>query len=271
LPGDDRGRGELARFLRTRRERIDPAQVGLPSSRRRRSPGLRREEVAVLAGVSPTWYTYLEQGRDIRPSPAVLDSLARVLVLTEHERQYMHLLVYGHRPRPREEDADLKVAKMVRQLVDCYGNVPHPIYAFDEICDLIAWNAAATEWYTDFALLPAGRRNMMWWMLTSPEAPERLVNWEEDCRDIVARFRSYTAMRTGTLRTRRFIADLQGASPHFARWWVEHEVHSQLRRPRLFRHPRLGQQTMQLQVVTPTESDYVRIVFHVPGEGLSEP
>jgi transcriptional regulator with XRE-family HTH domain len=268
LPGDDRGRGELARFLRSRRERIDPGQVGLPASRRRRSPGLRREEVAVLAGVSPTWYAYLEQGRDIRPSPAVLDSLARVLQLSEHERQYMHELVFGHQPRPRPEEPSPTRTRTVRQIVDCYGQGPHPIYAFDEISDVIAWNAAAAEWYTDFALLPEGRRNMMWWMLTDAEAPERLVNWEEDCRDIVARYRAYTAMRHGNPRIRRFIAELQAASPEFTRWWVEHEVHGQSQRPRLFRHPRLGLRTMQVQVLVPTESDDLRIVLHLPAGDL---
>ncbi len=273
MPGDDRGRSELARFLRSRRERINPTQVGLPVTRRRRSPGLRREEVAVLAGLSSTWYAYLEQGRDIRPSPAVLDSLARVLMLSEHERQYMHLLMFGHRPRPRPRAHRqlVSVTEMVGQLIDCYGKVPYPIYAFDEIADLIAWNEAAAEWYTDFGRLPEGRRNMMWWLLVEPEARERLANWEEDCRDIVARYRSYVAMRHGNPKVSRFIADLQGASSEFTRWWVEHEVHGQARRPRTFRHPRLGLQTMHIQVVIPAETDDVRIAFHLPTADASTP
>jgi transcriptional regulator with XRE-family HTH domain len=264
LTGEDPGRSELARFLRSRRERIDPTQVGLPISRRRRSPGLRREEVAVLAGVSPTWYTYLEQGRNIRPSPAVLDSLARVLLLTEDERQYMHLLVYGHPPRARLEQRLVSMTEMVQELVECYGNGPHPIYAFDEIADVIAWNDAAAEWYTDFAKLPTGRQNMMWWYLTEPEARDRLVNWEDDCRDIVARYRGYVAMRHNNPRISEFIAELQEESPEFARWWVEHEVHGQSQRPRVFRHPRLGTRTMHVQVVVPTETDNIRIAFHLP-------
>ena len=265
MTGDDPGRGELARFLRTRRERIDPTQVGLPVSRRRRSRGLRREEVAVLAGVSPTWYTYLEQGRNIRPSPAVLDSLARVLQLTEDERQYMHLLVFGHPPKPLKTRPSVSMNDMVDELMRCYGQVPYPIYAFDEIADLIAWNDAAAEWYTDFAKLPDGRRNMMWWILTDPQARDRLVNWEDDCRDIVARYRSFVAMRHNDPHISMFIDALQVASPEFVRWWEEHEVYRPSSRPRVFRHPRLGTQTMYVQVMTPTETENVRIAFHLPG------
>jgi transcriptional regulator with XRE-family HTH domain len=265
LTGDDSGRGELAGFLRSRRERIDPTQVGLPKSRRRRSRGLRREEVAVLAGVSPTWYTYLEQGRNIRPSPAVLDSLARVLLLTEDERHYMHMLVFGHPPRARTLPAPaVSMAEMVGQLVECYGHGAHPMYVFDEIGDVLAWNDATAEWYTDFGRMPVDQRNMMWWVLTSPEARERLGNWEEDCRDVVARYRSYVAMRHNDPRISQFIARLQEASPEFAKWWVEHEVHGQSQRPRLFKHPTYGTRTMHIQVMVPTETDNVRVAFHLP-------
>jgi transcriptional regulator with XRE-family HTH domain len=267
LTGEDPGRSELARFLRSRRDRVDPTQVGLPTGRRRRSQGLRREEVAVLAGVSPTWYTYLEQGRNIRPSPAVLDSLARVLLLSEDERQYMHLLVYGHPPRARPVREPVSMADMVQDLVECFGQGPHPVYAMDEIANVIAWNEAAAEWYTDFARIPSPRRNMMWWALTAAEARHRLVNWEDDCRDIVARYRQYVAMRHNDPRISNFIDSLQKASPEFTQWWVEHEVHGQKQRPRVLRHPRLGTRTMHVQVLTPTESDNVRIAFHLPAGG----
>jgi transcriptional regulator with XRE-family HTH domain len=264
LPGDDLGRAELARFLRSRRERVSPTQVGLPASRRRRAGGLRREEVAILAGVSPTWYTYLEQGRKIRPSPAVLDSLAKVLLLSEEERQYMHLLVYGHRPRPLPQPLTVPMVEMAQELTSCFGRCPHPMYAFNEVSDLVAWNDAAADWYTDFHRLPADRRNMMWWMLTDPEAQDRLVNWEEDCRDVVARYRGYIAMRHNEPRIRRFVAELRQASPLFTKYWVEHEVHAQAQRVRQFRHPVLGVRSMRVQVVVPTESDDLRIAFHLP-------
>jgi hypothetical protein len=129
---------------------------------------------------------------------------------------------------------------------------------------LIAWNVATTDWYTNFANMEAHRRNMVWWQVTSLEARERLVEWEEDTRDIVARFRAYVAVRQGNPRVRDLVSDLRRASPEFARWWVEHDVQGQRVRPRRLHHPRLGTRTMRLQVMVPTETDTARVVFHVP-------
>ncbi len=263
---DQDRREELAHFLRTRRQRVNPADVGFPAGLHRRTVGLRREEVAVLAGVSPTWYTYLEQGRNIRPSPEVLDSLARVLRLSDDERRYMHVLAYGHPPRTEPTKPPIPINELIGQLIEVVGQGPLPIYAFDEACDMIAWNAAAREWYTDFAKLEEGRRNMVWWLVTSPDARERLVDWEDDTRDIVARFRAYVATRQSSPRVRDLISDLLKASPEFARWWTEHDVHGQLARPRRLRHPRLGTRSMRLQVMVPTETDRARVVFHLPSD-----
>src|SRR5689334_23475222 len=123
VPTDD-SRRELAGFLRSRRARITPAQVGLPTGPRRRTAGLRREEVAVLAGVSPTWYTYLEQGREIQPSPEVLDSLAQVLRLSEDERRYLHSLVRGAPGVPLA--AEIPAADLIRQLTASFDGSPYP-------------------------------------------------------------------------------------------------------------------------------------------------
>jgi transcriptional regulator with XRE-family HTH domain len=254
---------ELARFLRSRRARIDPIQVGLPRSRRYRS-GLRREEVAILAGVSPTWYAYLEQGRRIRPSAAVLDSLAKVLLLSEEERQYMHQLVYGHRPQPLHHPPARRSTEAVEQLVACYGSGPYPVYVLDDIADVVAWNDAAATWYTDFAQLPTGHRNLMWWMLVAPAARERLADWQEECRDVVARYRAFVATRSRDPRVARFIAELRRDSPEFAQWWIEHEVRATEQRTRRFRHPVLGERVMRLQVLLPADTEALRIVFHLP-------
>jgi transcriptional regulator with XRE-family HTH domain len=169
---------ELAGFLRSRRARIDPEQVGFPVGARRRSQGLRREEVAVLAGVSPTWYTYLEQGRNINPSPEVLDSLAQVLLLTEDERRYVHLLALGHPPVVTAQPSGS--SDLLADVVAAIGDCPHPLYAENHRGDVIAWNQAAVHWYTDFAALPTGRCNMLWWLMTSPEARQRIPDWAED-------------------------------------------------------------------------------------------
>jgi transcriptional regulator with XRE-family HTH domain len=124
LSTDDASRRELATFLRSRRERITPADVGLPAGPRRRTHGLRREEVAVLAGVSPTWYTYLEQGRGIQPSREVLDSLARVLRLSEDERRYIHSLAHGAVIQTAPLDADVPADQLIEQIISTFEESP---------------------------------------------------------------------------------------------------------------------------------------------------
>jgi transcriptional regulator with XRE-family HTH domain len=261
-------RRELAHFLRSRRVRITPAEVGLPAGPRRRAAGLRREEVAVLAGLSPTWYTYLEQARDIHPSAEVLDSLARVLGLTEDERRYMHTLAHGavHRPRPLADEATSE--EIVRQLVLAAAESPYPVYGADIYGDLIAWNRAATAYYTDFGQLPAGRRNMVRWLLLAPEARQRLADWSEDARDVVARWRAVTAGRDGDGRLRALVEELRRSSSEFGRWWDSHDVREQRSRLRRFRLPDGGVQAMRLIVVRAPEFAPCFVAYH-PVDGPS--
>jgi transcriptional regulator with XRE-family HTH domain len=257
-------RQELALFLRSRRARITPAEVGLPAGPRRRAEGLRREEVAVLAGLSPTWYTYLEQGRDIHPSAEVLDSLARVLGLSEDERRYMHLLVYGAVGKPRPLVDDAAAEEIVRQLVLTAEHSPNPVYACDVYGDFIAWNRAATRYYTDWGRLPEGRRNMVRWLLESPEAKQRLPDWHEDARDIVARWRRVTAPYHNSERLQALVEEFRQSSPKFGPWWDSHDVRENRSRLRRFRLPEGGVQTMRLIVVRAPEFESHIVAFHVP-------
>ncbi|HEV2780640.1 MAG TPA: helix-turn-helix transcriptional regulator [Actinophytocola sp.] len=263
-------RRELARFLRSRRERVTPADVGLPAGPRRRSSGLRREEVAVLAGLSPTWYTYLEQGRDIHPSAEVLDSLARVLGLTEDERRYMHLLAHGQVSKPRPLADEVSAEETVRRLVALSEDSPYPVYGMSVLADIIAWNKATTSYYADFGGIPPERRNMVRWMLEAPEAKQRLTDWAEDTRDIVARWRSANAILEHapehTERLRRLVAEFTALSPAFARWWDEHDVRERRTRTRRFRHPELGDLTMRLIVVQAADFAPSVVVFHAPSQ-----
>lgn len=261
---NDSNRRELARFLRSRRERVTPADVGLPAGLRRRAPGLRREEVAVLAGLSPTWYTYLEQGRDIHPSVEVLDSLARVLGLTEDERRYMHVLAHGNVRKPRPLVGDMSAEEIVTQLVLTAENSPYPVYGVDIYCDLVAWNRAATTYYTDFGCLPEGRRNMLRWLLESDEAKERLPDWLEDTRDVVARWRAMAATYDGGSRLQVLVDEFKQLSPEFDSWWDGHDVQEHRSRIRRFRHPRRGEQNMRLIVVQAADFAPCVVVFHVP-------
>jgi transcriptional regulator with XRE-family HTH domain len=257
-------RRELGRFLRTRRERISPETVGLPTGPRRRTLGLRREEVAVLAGLSPTWYTYLEQARDIRPSPEVLDSLARVLQLSEDERRYMHLLAYGEVIRPGRLETEIPGEQLLKQIIGLMDASPYPVYSVNRYCDLVGWNKAATEWYDDWGQCPPGECNFLRWMLCSPVARQVLVDWESDARDIVARWRAEVAKWPEDTRIPRLINELSQISPLFMRWWNDHDVREHRSRIRRFRHPELGVQSLRIVVVQAAEFMLTGIVVHVP-------
>lgn len=261
---ENANRVELARFLRSRRERVNPDEVGLPRSPRRRTNGLRREEVAVLAGVSTSWYTYLEQGRKISPSREVLDSLARVLRMTEDERRYMHVLAYGQVSRPEPLIPAYTGQKMLLQVMALVEDSPYPIYAGDHRGDLLAWNRAATEWYDDWAELAPEERNIVWWMLLSPRARLRLADWEADARDSVARWRAESAKWPGDERTRELRTELARRSPEFTRMWDSQDVVEHRSRVRRFHHPVLGLQTLRILPVSSLEFPTSAIIFHFP-------
>jgi transcriptional regulator with XRE-family HTH domain len=265
-------RRELANFLQSRRARITPADVGLPAGTRRRAPGLRREEVAVLAGLSPTWYTYLEQGRNVHPSAQVLDSLARVLRLTDDERGYLHALANstasstaGSASLPsRPPMVDVAPEVLVSQLVQAAEDSPYPVYGVDLYSDLIAWNSAVVGYYTDFGRLPEGRRNMLRWLLEAPEAKVRLPDWQDETRDVAARLRAMTAEHDGDHRLRVLVEELKRSSPEFDGWWHEHHVLGHRSRLRRFCHPQHGEQTLRLLIMRAPDFAPSIVVFHLP-------
>jgi transcriptional regulator with XRE-family HTH domain len=256
-------RAELGAFLRSRRARIDPKRLGLPVAARRRAPGLLREEVAALAGVSTTWYTYLEQGRAINPSEAVLKSLSDVLVFDDDERRYVHMLVFQTSPHRVQPDAG-EAATVASAMVDLHADSPHPFYAGNQYGDVIAWNQAAVRWYTDFESLPPGRRNMLWWMLTDPVARTRIGDWESDTRDVVARLRANYATRSADPQLRAMVEDLAEASPEFRSWWGEQHVADQHPRPRRLRHPQSGERTYNVVVLRNPGDSFTAYVAHLP-------
>jgi hypothetical protein len=235
----NKGRRELAQFLRSRRERIHPEQVGLPVGPRRRTAGLRREEVAVLAGLSPTWYSYLE-------------------------RRYMHVLAHGQVAEPHPLDTEFPPEEVIEQLVHVSGTGPYPVYALNLSGDVIAWNHAATEWYTDFGAMPAHERNMVRWMFTDSLARLRFADWEKDAQDIVARLRTVPARRPQDTRLAQLVADMHRLSPEFGAWWTEHDVTEQRSRLRTLCHTELGPRTMRLVVVYPSDTDSYMIAYHLP-------
>lgn len=190
MPADEERRKELAGFLKTRRMRISPQEAGLPpDSQRRRTPGLRREEVAVLAGISLPWYTSLEQGRDIRVSDQVLDSLARTLRLDAAERKHLFLLGNQQSRSIFFESKPLTtvpfaLAQHVKQLDPC------PAYILDAKLNILAWNRMAAELFEDYGAMEDEERNAVWLMFTSPHYRERIVDWGELAKSVISQFRN---------------------------------------------------------------------------------
>src|ERR687886_1245639 len=177
-------RSELADFLRDRRARVTPGSVGLPADGRRRTPGLRREEVAQLAGVGLSWYTWLEQGRDIRPSAQVLDALARVLRLDAAERAHLFHLARVELPLPAGDYAR-EAPPELAELVACLA--PNPAYLLGPRTDVLAWNAAATAMLGTPTRAPDGRQNLLWWLFTTELRSEQQ---RATARNTLARFRA---------------------------------------------------------------------------------
>ncbi len=231
-------RAALGEFLRTRRARLTPAQVGLPTGIRRRTPGLRREEVAIAAGVSTTWYTYLEQGRDIRVSRSVLESIADALHLNQDER--MHLFLLAEPPAPAPCPLPDKALPPAYQLV-LDGLEDYPAYIRGRRMDILAWNKAACAVFGDFAMIPEQERNLLWLLFTDTPFRRLFVDSDSLAQEMVEIFRETAARHLGAPWLNEFIDALSQVSPAFRRSWNGHDV----RRKRAvavreLHHPELG-------------------------------
>jgi transcriptional regulator with XRE-family HTH domain len=236
---------ELGDLLRSRRERLQPADVGLPAGSRRRTSGLRREEVALLAAISPTYYAFLEQGRDVRPSRQVLDALASALRLEPAERLHLHELVHGGPPPDQSHSAET-LAPAVAALVDRLD--PHPTYVTGRRWDVLAANRAACALWTDWPSLAPEARNMLWWTFTDPAARTVLVDWEAEASGLLARFRSAAARHPDEPEFAELIERLHSASPDVRNWWPRHEIAPLSSGTKRLRHQRLGE--LELSFVT---------------------
>lgn len=233
------GRGaELGALLRSRRERLQPADVGLPAGIRRRTRGLRREEVAQLTAISTTYYTFLEQGRDLRPSRQVIDALARALRLGSAERAHLFHVVHGD-PASTSLDSAEELAPGVAALVNRLD--PYPTYVSGRRWDVLAANRAARELWTDWPTLPPEERNMLWWTFTVPAARDVFVEWEVEARALLARFRSAAARHPDEPGFAALIKRLQTASPEVRAWWPHHDVAPLASGTKRLRHPALGE------------------------------
>ena len=237
----------LGQLLRSRRERLAPGDVGLPAGQRRRAAGLRREEVALLANLSTTYYTFLEQGRPVRPSTQVLDALAAALRMSAAEQRYLEVLAYGGDNAASGSAAGGSAAvtapaeRIDPGVVDLVHRLdPFPTLVKGRRWDVLAANPSARELFDDWESLPAGERNLVRWMFTAERAREVYVDWEQEARAMLGRFRLAAARHRHDGDFAVLIADLQRDSEHVREWWPRHDVIAVGSGSKKLRHPRLG-------------------------------
>jgi transcription regulator MmyB-like protein/helix-turn-helix protein len=229
-------RRELAAFLRSRRERIAPEQVGLPPVARRRTPGLRREEVATLAGVGVTWYTWLEQGRDIHASPQVLSAVARTLLLDPHERAHLFTLADAADGNAAHECKSLPPT--IQPLLDHL--VPYPACVRNARYDVLAYNPTYSHLFGDLDKLPFEDRNALWLCFTNPSWRAAMIDWEDATRQMVAELRAAMAEHVAEPAWKCLISRLSTASHEFAELWERHDVAAPENRTKRFMHADVG-------------------------------
>jgi transcriptional regulator with XRE-family HTH domain len=232
----ERRREELGKFLKARRARLSPEDFGMPAGSRRRTPGLRREEVALLAGVGVTWYTWLEQGRPINASSQVLDAVAGTLRLDRAEREHLYRLAEA--TPVRAGVASSAVPDSLREMLCSLGPLPATVMnsRFDIFESNDAHKAVFREWHT----LPCVHRNLLWCAITEPSAREKFLNYDTEIRYLVARLRSGYGQHIGDPEWDEDIARLSRLSAEFVQMWERHEVADPQPRSRVFLHPRAG-------------------------------
>ena len=230
----------LAAFLKDRRTRLDPAAFGF--SGRRRTPGLRREEVAQRANISPTWYTWLEQGRGGAPSADVLNRIASGLMLTEPEREHLFMLGLGRPPEVRYKSTD-GITPRLQRLLDTLD--ASPAFVKTATWDVVAWNAAAAVVLTDYGKLPEGQRNLLRQIFSSPSLRAKQHDWGGLARFVVGAFRADAARAGAMSEVSDLVDELSKSSPEFAAFWGENDVRLQSDGLKRIEHPDLG--TVELE------------------------
>ncbi len=255
---------ELAAFLRSRRESLDPRDFDLPSRRRsRRTPGLRREEVAELAGVSIDYVVRLEQARGLRPSANVVEALAKALRLAPDERAYLFNLA-RQRPLDADEPATAAAPPLARLVADLS---PLPAMLMNHRYDILAWNDEMAKLLLDFGTLPPSQRNSMWLCLLHPEIRELYVDRDSVVREGVAHLRAAWAAHPGDRVLNDLIAELTAGVEEFGRLWTRQDVKVKGRGRKVVRHPRAGVVAVHFEVLTPLQDpDQLLAIYRAADE-----
>jgi transcriptional regulator with XRE-family HTH domain len=247
-------------YLRLLRERALPGNLGLPARGRRRTPGLRREELASLCGVSPTWITWLEQGRAVAASTAMLARLAEALRLSNAERAYLFELAKRRDPverAPRQDSAAAIVGRSVH-LVQC------PAYVLDRVWDVVSANVAAHDLFLGWGSVSTDKPNLLRFLFLDPASRTLVDDWPSRARRIVAEFRADCGRAVGTPNVARLVKELSAASKDFARWWQARAVMEREGGQRRFSHPRHGELVFEQLTLRPVPHEGFKIVMLLP-------
>jgi transcriptional regulator with XRE-family HTH domain len=252
--------GLLGTYLRDRRAKLDPAAFGLPLSRRR-TPGLRREEVAQRANVSATWYTWLEQGRGGAPSPDVLDRIARALMLTDVEREHLFLIGLGRPPEVRYHPSE-GVTPRLQRVLDAFPLSPALVKT--PTWDIVAWNRAASIVLTDYGKLPPDRRNILRQIFCNPRVRAAQTDWEDVARFVVAAFRADAARAGASQSITALVEELSAASPEFTALWRDNDVRAYGEGFKVLHHPVAGLIAMEFSAFSVDGRSDLGVVVYNP-------
>jgi transcriptional regulator with XRE-family HTH domain len=234
----------LGRFLRDRRARLDPAAFGFASGRRR-TPGLRREEVAQRANISPTWYTWLEQGRGGAPSADVLNRIAAGMMLTEPEREHLFIVALGRPPEARYRHLD-SVTPRLQRVLDALATSPAIVKT--ATWDVVAWNRAAAVLLTDYALLEPKQRNILRLMFGNSRVRDLQDDWQSVARFVVASFRADAARAGAGEEIAQLVDELSRTSPDFEALWQDNDIAAQGEGVKRLHHPEIGTIDLEFSV-----------------------
>jgi transcriptional regulator with XRE-family HTH domain len=267
---------QFGNYLKDRRTKLDPTAFGIALTRRR-TPGLRREEVAQRANVSATWYTWLEQGRGGAPSADVLDRIARAMMLTDAEREHLFLLGLGRLPEVRYRAPDGITPRLQRVLDTLEYS---PAFIRTATWDVIAWNRAAAAVMTDYSTLPEGQRNVLRMMFQDSCVRAAQPNWQSVARYLVASFRTDVVRAGAAGNVRSLVDELCATSPEFAAMWRDHDVQGPGDGMKVLHHPTVGPLSMEFSAfavdgrtdlsmviynpVTPADAEKIRALLKSP-------
>ncbi|MEU9209545.1 helix-turn-helix transcriptional regulator [Streptomyces sp. NPDC048415] len=253
-------RRELREFLMSRRARVSPAQAGLPDGgARRRTPGLRREEVAVLAGVGASWYQWLEQGRDISVSPQVLDAVARVLRLSNAERRHLYLLAGLNPPAPEVAPEDRDMCDGLRRLIDTW--MPYPAHIMDRYYNCVMYNDAAGM---VLGMRPENTQNCIVDFFTDPLYRGQSRTWERNARTVVAQFRASCSAAPDDEGFQELLVQLRDKSPEFAELWEQRDIEDAGQIRKELDHPLVGLLAVESTAMKVPARPDLTIVLHTP-------